>query len=146
VWLAGLERAVQPILQPMALLTEPRVMLDLAAQKLLAFWAVKTAFMLELALRRNRYDRRLIKGYVPTDPELAWLWAHSEPPPRSMVWLGAQQAHVKVPGERTREVTLDPRASTGTPVRTKGQAGACPDRTRAIPCKVRVAERQSQRG
>jgi len=97
VWLAGLERAVQPILQPMALLTEPRVTLDAAAQKLLAFWAVKTAFMLELAFRRNRPDRRRIKGYVPTDPELAWLWAHSEPPPRSMVWLGAWDCQREVP-------------------------------------------------
>jgi len=43
-----------------------------------------------------------------------------------------------VPGERTREVTLDPGASADTPARNKGQAGACPDRTQAIPCKVRV--------
>jgi hypothetical protein len=32
-------------------------------------------------------------------------------------------------------LTLEP---TDTPVRNKGQAGACPDRTRAIPCKVRA--------
>jgi len=96
-WLGGLERAVQPILEPMALLTEPQVMLDPAAQKLLAFWAVKTAFLLELAFRRNRYDRRPIKGYVPTDLELAWLWANSEPPPRSMVWLGAWDCQREVP-------------------------------------------------
>jgi hypothetical protein len=97
VWLAGLERAVQPILQPMALLAEPRVDLDPAAQNLLAFWAVKTAFLLELALRQNRYDRRPIKGYVATDQELAWLWAHSEPPPRSMVWLGAWDCQREIP-------------------------------------------------
>lgn len=81
----------------MALLTEPRVMLDPAAQKLLAFWAVKTAFLLELAFRRNRYDHRPIKGYIPTDLELAWLWAHSEPPPRSMVWLGAWDCQREIP-------------------------------------------------
>jgi hypothetical protein len=96
-WLGGLERTVQPILQPMALLTEPQVTLGPAAQKLLAFWAVKTAFMLELAFRRNGYDRRPIKGYVPTDLELAWLWAHSEPPPRSKVWLGAWDCQRQVP-------------------------------------------------
>ena len=28
--------------------------------------------------------------------------------------------------------------TAGTPARTKGQAGACPDRTRAIPCSVRA--------
>jgi hypothetical protein len=33
---------------------------------------------------------------------------------------------------------LIPETSTGTPVRDRGQAGACPDRTRAIPCTVRV--------
>jgi hypothetical protein len=44
-----------------------------------------------------------------------------------------------VRGGRTREVTLDPGASTDTPVRIQGQAGACPDRTRAIPCTVRAA-------
>jgi len=32
--------------------------------------------------------------------------------------------------------TLDRGASAPPPVRNKGQAGACPDRTRAIPCKV----------
>jgi hypothetical protein len=34
---------------------------------------------------------------------------------------------------------LIPETSTDTPVRTKGQAGACPDRTRAIPCTVQAA-------
>ena len=34
------------------------------------------------------------------------------------------------------------RSLSDTPVRTKGQAGACPDRTRAIPCKVRAVTGQ----
>jgi hypothetical protein len=40
-----------------------------------------------------------------------------------------------VPGECAREVTLDPGVSLRT-LRSedKGQAGAWPDRTRAIPC------------
>jgi hypothetical protein len=44
-----------------------------------------------------------------------------------------------VPGALTREVTLDPGVSLRS-LRTedKGQAGACPDRTRAIPCNVRT--------
>jgi len=47
-----------------------------------------------------------------------------------------------VPGARTRHVTLDPGASADTPVRIKGQAEACPDRTRAIPCTVRAVTGQ----
>jgi hypothetical protein len=43
-----------------------------------------------------------------------------------------------VPGERTREVTLAPGASTDTPVRNQGPGRSLPDRTRAIPCKVRA--------
>ena len=44
-------------------------------------------------------------------------------------------------GQRTREVpplrlALEPLRTLRS--ETKGQAGACPDRTRAIPCKVRV--------
>jgi len=41
-----------------------------------------------------------------------------------------------VPGERTREVTLDPGASTDTPVRDQGPGRSLPGRMRAIPCKV----------
>jgi hypothetical protein len=51
-----------------------------------------------------------------------------------------------VPGERTREVTLDPGATTDTPVRNKGQAEACPDRTRAIPCIVTATTGQCRCG
>jgi hypothetical protein len=52
------------------------------------------------------------------------------PPDNQHRWKG--------PSQRTREVVLDPGASTDTPDRNQGQAGACPDRTRAIPCKVRA--------
>jgi hypothetical protein len=96
-WLGGLERAIQPILEPMALLTAPQTTLNPANQKLLAFWAVKTAFMLELAFRQNHHDRRPIKGYLPTELELAWMWANSEPPPRSKIWLGAWDCQREVP-------------------------------------------------
>jgi hypothetical protein len=43
-----------------------------------------------------------------------------------------------VPGERTREVMLDPEPLRTLWSETKGQAGACPDRTRAIPCTVQA--------
>jgi hypothetical protein len=41
-----------------------------------------------------------------------------------------------VNGHAKSRLTLETTADT--PVRTKGQAGACPDRTRAIPCTVRA--------
>jgi hypothetical protein len=96
-WLAGLERAIQPILQPMVLLTVPQATLDPAAQKLLSLWAVKTCLLLELAIRHRPGDRRTNKGYLATPQELAWMWRHNEPPPRSMVWLGAWDCQRNVP-------------------------------------------------
>ena len=40
-----------------------------------------------------------------------------------------------MPDERSREVTLDPGALRTLRPEDKGQAGACPDRTRAIPAR-----------
>jgi hypothetical protein len=60
------------------------------------------------------------------------------PPASSMTLTAGQPAPVKDTGQRTREVTLDPGALRTLRSETKGQAGACPDRTRAIPCTVRV--------
>jgi hypothetical protein len=96
-WLARLETAVQPILTPIALRTEPHVQLDPAAQKLLAFWAVKTTFMVELAIHQNYQGRRTVQGYLPTQLELAWMRTRGEPPPRSMVWLGAWDCQQEIP-------------------------------------------------
>jgi hypothetical protein len=53
--LGGLEQVVQPILGPMATLCKPTI-LDLASQRLLAVWAIKTVYLLELAVRQ-RYPR-----------------------------------------------------------------------------------------
>jgi hypothetical protein len=43
---------------------------------------------------------------------------------------------VELPGERTREVTLDTGASAHTPVRRQGPGLSLPEPARAIPCKV----------
>lgn len=42
-----------------------------AAQQLLAFWAVTTCFLLELAFRQRYPGRRLVEGYQATTQELA---------------------------------------------------------------------------
>jgi hypothetical protein len=48
-------------------------------------------------------------------------WVYVSAPPASSVTVTAgQRAQVKVTGERTREVTLDPGATAGTPVRNQG--------------------------
>jgi hypothetical protein len=104
--LGGLEQAVQPILEPMTVRCQPTT-LDLASQQLLAVWAVKTIYLVELASRQQYPGTRPVEGYVPSQAEVGWLLAQVEgppvkakPPPRSMVWLacwnylapGAQRA------------------------------------------------------
>jgi hypothetical protein len=92
--LAGLEQVVKPILKPMAVQCQPTT-LDLAAQRLLAVWAIKTVYLLELAIRQRYPDARSVEGYQPSRSEIGWLLAQLEqrpaklvePPPRSMVWL-----------------------------------------------------------
>jgi hypothetical protein len=95
-WLSGLERAVQPILQPMVVSARPTA-LDAPAQALIAAWAVKTVLLLERAIRQKYPQRRLIEGYEATSQEFAWLQTHSEPPPRSMVWLGCWDCKQETP-------------------------------------------------
>jgi hypothetical protein len=48
------------------------------------------------------------------------------PPASSVTVTAGQRAQVKAAGERTSEVTLDTRASTGTPVRSQGPGGSLP--------------------
>jgi hypothetical protein len=92
--LSGLERVVQPFLEPMAVRCEPTT-LDLAKQRLLAVWAIKTVYLLELAVRQRYPSMRPVEGYQPSRSEIGWLLAQLEqrpaklvePPPRSMVWL-----------------------------------------------------------
>ena len=67
--LAGLEQAVQPVLEPMAVRYEQTV-LNVASQRLLAAWAVKTVYLLELPAASNF-------------PARGWWRATSQPPQRS---------------------------------------------------------------
>ena len=96
VRLSQLENDVKAILAPMAV--EPRpTTLTTASQKLLATWAVKTVLLLELAIRQKYPGARPVEGYLATGPEMAWMFANLEPPPRSMVWLGCWDCERQVP-------------------------------------------------
>jgi hypothetical protein len=87
-WLGStVEKPAARLLAPMAVERQPTV-LDSAAQRLLALWAAKTALLLELAIRQMYPGERRIEGYAPSEVELAYMWRHKEPPPRSMVWMG----------------------------------------------------------
>jgi hypothetical protein len=102
--LGGLEQAVQPILEPMAVRRESTT-LDLASQRLLAVWAIKTVHLLELASRQQYPGTRPVEGYQPSTAEIGWLLAQLEqwpakpikPPPRSMVWLACWTARRQTP-------------------------------------------------
>jgi hypothetical protein len=61
-WLGPIENQAKAILLPMALEAKPTV-LDATSQALLAFWAVKTVFLLEFAFRQ-RYPNRSVAGYL----------------------------------------------------------------------------------
>lgn len=95
-WLGPIESKAKEFLLPMAL-AERDTVLDAAAQALVAFWAVKTVLLLELAFRQRFPGRRPAEGYLATAPELAWLRAHEQPPPRSMVWMGCWDCEQKTP-------------------------------------------------
>ena len=96
IWLSRLERAVKPVLAPMAV-SARQTTLSLMSQKLMATWAVKTALLLELAFRQMYPVSRPVEGYRASQPEFAWLRARSEPPPRSLVWLGCWDCQQAIP-------------------------------------------------
>lgn len=93
--LSRLENAVKPVLAPMARCVQPTI-LDPDTQRLLAMWAIKTAYLLELAVRQQYPGVRRVEGYEPGIAETGWLLdqlerrsvTQIEPPPRSMAWLG----------------------------------------------------------
>jgi len=80
VWLGGIENNAALILKPMAVEAKPAA-LDAEAQALVAFWAVKTGLLLELAWRQMYPGSRDVAGYEATVQELPWLRATNEPPP-----------------------------------------------------------------
>lgn len=87
-WLGGqIEKPASRLLGPMAAAIQPTV-LTAADQALLAFWAVKTAFLIELAIRQTQPGVRAVEGYLPSDVELALMWRDGKPPKDAMVWLG----------------------------------------------------------
>jgi hypothetical protein len=120
--LARLEQLAQPLLEPMAVRGE-RVTLDLNGQRLLAVWAIKTIYLLELASRQQWPGRRPVEGYVPTTSETGALLAEvdrpnirlAQPPDRSFVWLAAWDCNK--PGSANRASVLHYATSTA-PVRT----------------------------
>jgi hypothetical protein len=95
-WLSDIEKKAARILRPLAVDAAPTA-LDPGAQALVALWAVKTGLLLELAWRQMYPGTRAVPGYEATAQELAWLRAHSEPPPRSMVWLGSWDCQKEIP-------------------------------------------------
>jgi hypothetical protein len=62
----------------------------------------------------------------------------SAPPAPSATVHAGQTAQAESTDRCTREVALDPGAPRTLRSEIKGQAGACPDRTRDIPCTVRA--------
>ena len=116
--LGGLEQVVQPILEPMAVRCQPTV-LDLASQRLLAVWAVKTVYLLELASRQRYPGARPVEGYQPSTSEIGWLLAQLEqrpakliePPPRSMVWLACWDCKTRNAVNRASTVNYAPSAA-----------------------------------
>jgi hypothetical protein len=110
--LSRLEQAVQPLLEPMAVRREPTI-LDLASQRLLAVWAIKTVYLLELAVRQRYPSTRLVEGYQPSNSEKGWLLAQleqwptkpAEPPRYSRVWLACWDC--MVPGAVNRGSMLN---------------------------------------
>ena len=99
---------MQPILEAMAVRREP-ALLGLDSQRLLAVWAVKTVYRLELASRQRYPGARLVKGYQPSTPEIGWLLAQLEQRPRQAHraaaldgvagLLGLQDAERREPGK-----------------------------------------------
>jgi hypothetical protein len=83
-WMARLEREVGPLLAPA--MRGESIRLSPEQQTLVAFWAVKTSLMVEVAARRSRET-----GVLPIS-HLRWLHDHREDhnlPPGTAVWLGS---------------------------------------------------------
>ena len=71
-WMSRLEKRVKPLLEPM-LTNKYGVDLDAAQQCDLARWTVMKVLLMEYAMRQRRAHLRAMTGYLPSEPELAWL-------------------------------------------------------------------------
>jgi hypothetical protein len=98
----------------MAVKGEPTT-LDLGSQRLLAVWAIKTIYLLELASRQQYPGKRPVEGYEPSKAETGWLLAELEqrpklvqPPPRSMVWLACWECKAPESDNRASMVHYAP--------------------------------------
>ena len=81
-WMHDLEEKVKPFLKPL-LINKHGADLDLTQQRHLARWAVMKVLLMEHVMRQKHPQIRTTAGYVPSEPELAWLMAEACPPPRS---------------------------------------------------------------
>ena len=69
-WMSVVENRVKEFLGPMIVRHE-KTNLSLEQQQLLATWAVKTAYLVELAFHLKYPRRRPILGYFPTQQEFS---------------------------------------------------------------------------
>lgn len=83
-WLGPIEDRFKALMGP-ALRALAPIFLDAAEQEFVALWVVKSALLLELAMRFTS------PGHFCPVPSSAlhWLWLHKTPPPRATVWFGA---------------------------------------------------------
>jgi hypothetical protein len=94
VWLGQMENDFKALMGP-ALIGRGPIFLDAVQQEFVALWVVKSALLLELAVRFTD------AGHFCPVPGSAfhWLYLHKTPPPRATVWLGATGPQ---PGEQPR--------------------------------------------
>jgi hypothetical protein len=73
--------------------------------------------LMEYAMRQRRAHLRMATGYLPSEPELAWLCAREEPPPGSRVWVGAFDAGNRlVVTTQSRLMASAPTSATDPPI------------------------------
>lgn len=83
-WMSRLENTVKPWLSPA--IRGEEIVLAMPQQRVVAFWAAKTALLYELAMRKRRAAMPL------PDSNLRWIYEHrndQKPIPGSFVWLAA---------------------------------------------------------
>jgi uncharacterized protein YlxP (DUF503 family) len=93
-WMHQLEEKVKPFVKPM-LINKHGIDLDSTMQRDLARWATMKVLLMEHARRQQKPQLRTTLGYVPSEPELAWIMKEPDPPPRSRVWLGSFETEGK---------------------------------------------------